>query len=73
MSRVKGVVRGWILWPCRDVKHDYRKPCPLGWTWECPGHENLTCFEWNWTWHVYAVLKVLLNATSVATVEIKLK
>eukprot|EP00439_Symbiodinium_sp_Y106_P037440 s4223_g4.t1 len=24
----------WILWPCHDVKHDYRKPCPLGWTWE---------------------------------------
>ncbi|CAE7867964.1 unnamed protein product [Symbiodinium sp. KB8] len=27
----------WMLWPCRDVKHDYRKPCPLGWTWEQDG------------------------------------
>jgi len=27
----------WVLWPCRDLKHDFRKPCPQGWTWEKDG------------------------------------
>lgn len=27
----------WLLWPCRDLKHNYRRPCPQGWTWEQSG------------------------------------
>lgn len=27
----------WLLWPCRDLRHDYKRPCPQGWTWEQDG------------------------------------